>query len=173
MTKATHLASWQCKHMKCICIIHKKDCNNKKINPTISFFLIFFRLPSSYSVTSELLILWYTTASSARFLYLLFSRRVLFSSCCDFSICPWVRLLLANVCNKWEFWSCTWQVCIRWMALDYVIHDEGPQSLKSNFYHKTASALKTWFIIVNCFVFNLRFALNVLKTTLVHEKRKC
>jgi len=28
------------------------------------------------------------------------------------------------------------------MALDYVTHDEGPQSLKSNFYHKIASKLK-------------------------------
>jgi len=71
----------------------------KEINPTNSFFSIFFRLPSSYSVTSDFLILWYTTASSARFLYLLSSRRFLFSSCCDFSICPWVRLLLANVCK--------------------------------------------------------------------------
>ena len=118
--------------------------------------------PSSYSVTSDLLILWYTTASSARFLYLLFSRLVLFGSCCDFSICPWVRLLLANVCNKWKFWSCTWQLCIRWMALHYVTHD-GPQSLKSNFHRKIASELKNWFIIVNCVVFNVWFALNILK----------
>jgi len=28
------------------------------------------------------------------------------------------------------------------MALDYVTHDEGPQSLKSNFYHKIVSELK-------------------------------
>jgi len=50
------------------------------------------------------------------------------------------------------------------MALDYVTHDEGSQSLKSNFYHKIGSKLKNCFIIVNCVVFNLRFALNILKT---------
>jgi len=61
-----------------------------------------------------------------------------------FSICPWVRLLLANFCNKWKFWSCSWQLCIRWTALDYVTHDVGPQSLKSNFYHKISSKLKNW-----------------------------
>jgi len=31
------------------------------------------------------------------------------------------------------------------MALDFVTHDEGPQSLKSNFYHKVRSKLKKWF----------------------------
>jgi len=55
------------------------------------------------------------------------------------------------------------------MALDYVTHDEGPQSLKSNFYHKIASKLKNWFIIINCVVFNLLFALNILKTNYLQD----
>jgi len=55
------------------------------------------------------------------------------------------------------------------MALDYVTHDEGPQSLKSNFYHEIASKLKNLFIIVNCVVFNLRFALNILKTNYLQD----
>ena len=89
----------------------------------------------------------------------------------SFTIRVLYRLLLANVCNKWKFWSCTWQLCISWTALDYVTHDDGPQSLKSNFYHKIASKLKNWFIIVNCVIFNLRFALNILKTNYLQYKR--
>jgi len=57
------------------------------------------------------------------------------------------------------------------MALDYVTHDEGPQSLKSNFYHKIVSELKNWFITVNCVGFNLRFSLNILKINYLQWQR--
>ena len=53
--------------------------------------------PSSYSLICPLILLLYTAAISANFFNLLFCNLVLFSSCCDFSIWPWVRSLWLNL----------------------------------------------------------------------------
>ena len=55
-----------------------------------------FYICTSRSDISDRLMSWYTTAISARFL-ILFRNLVRFNSCCEFSICAWVRLLLQNV----------------------------------------------------------------------------
>ena len=48
--------------------------------------------------------------------------------------------VVASKClQQMEFWSCTWQLCIRWMALDYVTDDEG---------HNLAKSLRTKSIFV-------------------------